>query len=198
MPAFLSLKHTSAYRHYRIEDFPQDRFVTEDFRHVLAGRSARDRLLDDHTCPVQHVLSVRDDGDVHTPILISLHEAMLLADDIRHEKKVTLHTFVPRQHPDAASFDNLTVLNEGRAFNPACLPWKIRVQLIMFAGQLWYHSLERATEVQKWLRMYPGCKKFFEVLASKVRLGGAAIEGTHLARLLDGEDLREEDFDWER
>jgi hypothetical protein len=107
---------------------------------------------------------------------------------------MTLHTFAPYQHLDTASLNNLTLHNEGRAFDPTSLSWDLHVQLIVFSSQLYFDSLKTANEVKKWLAQYPGCEKFIKVFASKDRHHGALIKGLHLGKILDREVLGQEEF----
>ena len=63
-----------------------------------------------------------------------------MSPKIRKSEAVTLHIYAPRQNPAYPSLDRLTLYNVSAATTPIEIPDNIRIQLGLFAGQLYLGS----------------------------------------------------------
>jgi hypothetical protein len=152
LPAFESLRTTSAITLYDLKQFPKDLLVTVDFARTVKLNSPSDRL-DSYQRPVQWILSVPVAYDSKTVrlIILSPFEANGLLPAIRQSSKVTLHVYSPRPTLGYRPLDSLDLYTVGRPFNKASLSRSSIVQLNLFAGQLYLRSYSEYIELCNFL-----------------------------------------------
>ncbi|KAL5423808.1 hypothetical protein PMIN04_003610 [Paraphaeosphaeria minitans] len=153
-------------------------------------------------------------------VIISPFEADKLLERIRISSHVTLHTYAPRCNKTCKPLDDLSLYPIGRPFNPD-ISRSLITQLNLFAGQVYFRSYEEYVETCEFLGLAsavtvdgqtvqsdgfvlpPSGKwnlsdspvRFLKDLVVNVRRGGEGIDKTHLGRMLEGEILKETEFD---
>ncbi|RDW69108.1 uncharacterized protein DSM5745_08868 [Aspergillus mulundensis] len=227
--AFQSLAMTTAKKHLDISEFPRDLLVTRDFERTILPFNGTTTVFDDYQRPVQWVLiswAYSEEGEpaVWKMLIISPYEANELHSDIRKSTSVTMHIYAPRQNRSFSPLDNLSLYTTPAMILPK-IPVLLRIQLNLFAGQLYISSYQEYREICDFLgvayytapegltvlsdgfileandgRALPGefqnsPLKFLKVLMSTIRKDGQEIDKTHLGKLLDGKLLFEADFD---
>ena len=141
-PAFLSLRHTSAFKSCETTAWPDDLLVTTDFAQTVQTRALRDGVVDSFLRPVQWVLSRKNGDGVRTKAVISPHEAQELLPLIRQCKMVILHVYSPRLSLSVRSLEDLSfcsipAIPESWSITPTLVS-----QLNLFAGQLYIRNYE--------------------------------------------------------
>ncbi|KAI9453949.1 hypothetical protein BJY52DRAFT_1427406 [Lactarius psammicola] len=195
--------------------------ATTDFAITTQGSSITD--LTDHLRPVNWVLSNRF-GKNSIVIVISPHEANELLPIIRKSGKVRLHVYAPRVTASMRSFSDLTFYSIPES--PArewTAPEHLRIELNLFAGQLYFDSKEQYQRVCVLLALHmahPGAKhvevdgfvpsayrtgerspfsvsviSMFKKL-TELRRKGMGFGGTDLGRVLDARPLSSEFESW--
>ncbi|KAJ5482287.1 hypothetical protein N7475_001099 [Penicillium sp. IBT 31633x] len=147
-------------------------------------------------------------------VIISPYEARCLLPDIRRSKCVTLHQYAPRQNFGFESLDRLSLYNIPEDSGKIDVPDDLRIQLNLFAGQLYLDSYPEYQPLCDYLglasvathdglcvdvdgfmregkqtRNSPFTKspvKFLKVLMSQIRKDGQDIDKTHIGRILNG------------
>jgi hypothetical protein len=75
-PAFLTLRHTTAFKSCETTAWPDDLLVTTDFAQTVHTQALRDGVIDSFLRPVQWVLTRKNgDGAKTKAVVISPHEA---------------------------------------------------------------------------------------------------------------------------
>ncbi|PSN72933.1 hypothetical protein BS50DRAFT_616434 [Corynespora cassiicola Philippines] len=225
IPAFQSLKSTSAAKHFNPEQFPIDLLVTADYARTVKmpsiARSTKSHISDSYHRPVQWVLSVPGMHGIQRLVVLSPAEVDKLWPKIRETSKVTLHLYAPRNNQVYEPLDELELFTAGRAFSPGCVPPTLSAQLNLFAGQLYFRSMEEYVQLCQFLGLASDAAKDGEVVSAdgfinppvgawglkkspvrflrevlvKVRREGEGADKTHLGRMLNGELLRPGDFE---
>jgi hypothetical protein len=239
MPAFQGLRNTSAAKHLNVSEFakhldvsglPPGLLVTSDFARTVKVPNLPSSSMDDYQRPVQWVLTAT--GTAHSfagqnrktvkhMIVISPYEANELHSKILKSKKVTLHIYAPRQNRIFSALDNLDLYPIPRADSVVFdIPTTVRIQLNLFAGQLYISSFDEYREICEFLGVayYAAPEgltvaadgfivapdramftrsplKFLKVLMSQIRKDGQEIDKTHVGKLLDGKLLAMDDFE---
>lgn len=143
VPAFRVLKDTTVAALFDVDRFPSDLLVTRDFaRTVKLPRPHGDgTALDAFQRPVQWVLTSTKSGTTAAHIVVlSPFEAQNLMPVLRSgppASKVELHLYAPRSSLAFWSLDGLDLYTVPAARHKAVLPHPLRLQLNLFAGQLY-------------------------------------------------------------
>lgn len=141
MPAFDTLRRTSAANHLDVDMFPKNVLVTADFARTVKKTATPGSLLDGYQRPVQWVLTSQPHSWEYI-IVISPYEAQALLPAIESSGKTTLHIYAPRPNLEIQPLDGLdryTVPSSSmRAMTP--IPIHLKTQLNLFAGQLYFSS----------------------------------------------------------
>ncbi|KAF1968390.1 hypothetical protein BU23DRAFT_514913 [Bimuria novae-zelandiae CBS 107.79] len=224
IPAFQTLKSTSAAIDFDLAQIPADLFVTADFvrtvKHTSKPSSAS-YLSDLYLRPVQCVLSVLVKGKSTRRLLIlSPFEADSVLPDIRQSLYATLHRYLPRTNKGYNPLDGLQLFNIGSSFSPESIDRSAVVQLNLFAGQLYFQSYDEYVELCDYLGLAytaikPGYTNDPEMFVSppigkwglkkspvkflrefvKIRQNRQGMEKTHLGKMLIGRALTRDDFE---
>ncbi|KAH8992967.1 hypothetical protein EDB92DRAFT_1796839 [Lactarius akahatsu] len=205
------------------EEWSPSPLATTDF--AITTRCSSVVRLSDYLRPVNWVLS-SGSGKDGTVIVISPHEANELLPIIRQSGKVRLHVYAPRVTASMRSFSDLAFYTITRS--PArelTAPAPLRIELNLFAGQLYFDSKEQYERVCELLALHmahPGAKRVevdgFVPLAYRtgegspfsvsvvsifkeltgLRRKGMGFGGTDLGRVLDARPLSSEFESWVR
>ena len=197
--------------------------ATKDF--AITTRGSGVGHLTDHLRPVNWILS-GGSGKNSVAIVISPHEANELLPTIRKSRRVRLHIYAPRVTTSMRSFSDLAFYTI--PLPPArnwAVPAHLRIELDLFAGQLYFDSREQYQRVCALLSLHmahPGATHV-EVdgfVASAYRTGksspfsvsvisvfkklielrrkGMGFGATDLGRVLDARPLGNEFESWVR
>lgn len=153
----MGLKNTSATKHLSVTQFPADLLVTRDFVHTVQIPGGLSSILDDYQRPVQWVLTSSATGSgnkraVKHMVIISPYEANKLKSDILMSSIVAMHLYAPRQNRSYSPLDNLDLYTfPPRALPVNNIPTTLRIQLNLFAGQLYISSFDEYREICKFL-----------------------------------------------
>ncbi|KAL3474851.1 hypothetical protein BJX99DRAFT_271463 [Aspergillus californicus] len=227
-PAFEALRNTSAATHLDMSQFPSELLVTDDFAKTVQ-KSTGVSMFDAYQRPVQWVLTsnIRSPPNrktVKSMIIISPYEANALHPEILLSRVVTMHMYAPRQNRSFLSLDKLVLYNVPPGSAATDIPTTLRIQLNLFAGQLYIASFDEYRETCKFLGVASTTTpagmtvaadgfimasnqqskttsftqsplKFLQLLMSQIRKDGQAIDKTHLGKLVDGKLLCMNDFE---
>lgn len=141
-PAFKSLKDTSVNRLFNMCQLNDGGLlVTAGFTSTVVG-SGKSFQSDSYQNPVQYLLSNAAPGGeaVEKLLVISQYEAYKLLPDILKHRSVALHIYTPRCKFVYDALDNLDFFTVSNSRTPFAIPSKLRVQLNLFAGQLYFSS----------------------------------------------------------
>lgn len=229
IPAFQGLKNTSATKHLSVTQFPADLLVTRDFVRTVQISGGVSSILDDYQRPVQWLLTSSANGSgnkrvVKHMVIISPYEANKLKSDILVSSTVAMHLYAPRQNRGYSPLDGLDLYTFPTSALPVNdIPATLRIQLNLFAGQLYISSFDEYREVCNFLGLASTTTidgmivaadgfiqvaanskqlstfkssplKFLRVLMSQIRRDGQEIDKTHLGNILDGKLLSVGDF----
>lgn len=217
IPAFESLKFSSAAKYLNLAQFPKELLATKDFWRTvkLTGSS------DFYERSVQWILTHFDAQSRMQMIIISPFEAQELLPLVKKNRKVTLHLYLPRPNLQFKPLDDLNLFTQGAPFTPGTVPSRLITQLNLFSGQLYMSSYKEYTGVCDFLGLaWKAAEdgetvradgfivprfwgegfnhspvKFLKVLISGIRRNCRSIEKTHVGRMLNTEQLEEADFD---
>ncbi|KAL4884182.1 hypothetical protein BJY04DRAFT_225986 [Aspergillus karnatakaensis] len=222
MPAFESFRKTSAAKYLNVSEFGPGLLVTQDFARTVKMPKGPSSTLDDYQRPVQWILTsvVKSKWNVHHMVIISPFEANELHSKVQKSKApVALHSYAPRQNRSYSPLDKLdlyTVSCTEQAF--LIIPTFLRVQLNIFAGQLYISSFQEYLEICDALGLSSSTApegvtvaadgfilqenapftqsplRFLRSLMSQIRRDGQEIDKTHFGKILDGKLLGQDDF----
>ncbi|KAJ5794287.1 hypothetical protein N7457_000886 [Penicillium paradoxum] len=230
-PAFSSLARTSVSSAMDLDFLSTGLLVTTDFAttvsdpHRLEGENGS---LDAFQRPIRWILtsSTSPSSDnvrrVIQMIIISPFEAEHLLPAIRQSTCVTLHQYAPRQNFAFDSLDRLTLYNVPGDLGIIEIPDGLRIQLNLFAGQLYLGSYSEYQRLCDFLGMASVATygtvpvdadgwildkhrrpespfdqspvKFLKILMSQIRKDSRNIARTHVGRILNGMLLLPSDF----
>lgn len=225
-PAFKSLQKTSAASFLDVAQFPSDLLVTNDFATTIKEQKGSSFISDSYQRPVQWILTscrVPDSSSrrvAQAVVIISPYEANHLLPKIRKSEAVTLHMYAPRQNLAFSSLDSLTLYNVPATPAPIEIPDIIKIQLNLFAGQLYFASYREYQELCDFLgvayfKTPKGLAvaddgfilggngkttfsrsplKFLEDFMSQVRKECQEIDKTHIGKIVAGGILCPSDF----
>ncbi|KAH9033523.1 hypothetical protein EDB85DRAFT_2144913 [Lactarius pseudohatsudake] len=205
------------------EEWSPSPLATTDF--AITTRCSSVVRLSDYLRPVNWVLS-SGSGKDGTVIVISPYEANKLLPIIRQSGKVRLHVYAPRVTASMRSFSDLAFYTiSGSPVREWTAPAPLRIELNLFAGQLYFDSKEQYERVCELLALHmahPGAKHVevdgFVPLAYRtgerspfsvsvvsifkeltgLRRKGMGFGGTDLGRVLDARPLSSEFESWVR
>lgn len=224
MPAFMTLKDTSAAVHFDVSEFSCAILATEDFAKTLNEPFAPGSYSDSFLKPVQWILT---DQREDTVVVVSAYEVQQLLPAIEQSQHVTLRLYHPLVSPRDESFDNLNLYNMSKVKVPRKTPRHTLSRLNQFAGQLYLSSFEDYVQLCESLGLAwkpvndqvmleadgfipldlkegdfvnkSGLSKspvqFMKILMGKIRQGSEHIEKTHIGKILDGVRLLDSEFD---
>lgn len=225
IPAFETLRGTSAAIHLDVAQFPRDLLVTADF-----ARTVKTSFISDaYQRPVQWIITSAggdefDNETVRHMVIISPYEAQELMPKIKISKFATLHIYAPRQNQAFPALDTLDLYSVSARPEPPILPRHLIVQLNLFAGQLYLGSFEEYIELcdllgLAWDKTQEGVAadgfilkggsdggksrctfthspvKFLKVLMTKIRRNCEGVDKTDMGKILDGRLLLRSDFE---
>jgi hypothetical protein len=215
IPAFQSLRNSTAAECFDVSQFPQDLLVTVDFSKTVQIITT-EFISDFYQQPVQWILT--STGDSANMIIISPFEAQKLRGEIKEQKRVMMHLYSPRSNIKYYSLDALNLFTEGASFEVTRIPQYLTIQLNLFAGQLYFDTYKEYTEYcdflsLAWIALEDDSTKvqsdgfilsgktfkkspvqFFKILMSKIRRNCQAIDKTHLGKVLEGQLLEALEF----
>ncbi|KAF4259859.1 hypothetical protein KXW81_000287 [Aspergillus fumigatus] len=147
-PAFEALRNTLAARYLDVSQFPLGLRVTTDFATTIQFWEGSSSLSDAYQRPVQWVLthsiydSTSGKRNASHVIIISPYEAMHLLPEVRRLTGATIHLYAPRQHLSFVPLDWLDLYNIPSRPDPIDIPDDLKIQLNLFAGQLYIASYD--------------------------------------------------------
>lgn len=158
MPAFTALMDTSAAKHLDVFLFPKDVMVTADFAKTVKKSAVGGFTSDAYQRPVQWILSTQPHSWEHV-VVISPYEAQELLPVISKGSATTLHVYSPRPNQEIRPLDTLDLYTvpSSRVEQVSSVPLLYRVQLNLFAGQLYFKSFEEYAELCRICRL--SCKQ---------------------------------------
>ncbi|GFG19284.1 hypothetical protein IFM5058_09909, partial [Aspergillus udagawae] len=228
-PAFEALRNTSAARYLDVSQFPSGLRVTADFATTIQLRKGSSCLSDTYQRPVQWVLthsiydSTSGKRNASQVMIISPYEAMHLLPEVRRSTGATIHLYAPRQNLSFVPLDRLDLYNIPSRPDSIDIPDDLKMQLNLFAGQLYIASYREYLTLCDTLGVASVATpenfsvaadgfilrgnvtskstfsqsplKFLKVLLSQIRKDGQDISKTHMGKILDGKLLELRDFD---
>ncbi|KAK1139791.1 hypothetical protein N8T08_011188 [Aspergillus melleus] len=207
-----------------VSQFPPELLVTTDFAKTIQT-SKRSSVSDHYLRPVQWVLTSSIDGPSNKEvakhvIIISPFEANELFSDIQTSRAVVLHLYSPRQNRTFPALDKLDLYNT--PVTNVELPMSCKIQLNLFAGQLYISSYDEyvaicaflgvaaagvpegqaiaadgfivASEGLSGTTFTQSPLKFLGILMSQFRKEGQKIDKTHVGKILDGKAISMDEF----
>lgn len=222
-PAFEVFKHTSVAKYPVLSQFPNQLLVTNDFAETV-WMPVKSSYLDHYQRPVEWVLTSRDrsSSKIKHMIVISPHEANELLSEVQKSELVTMHLYAPRQNLSLPALDDLGLYIVSSNLATFKIPRVLKIQLNLFAGQLYASSYDDYLQLCKFLgvsstkttsdyevaadgfilakgelsiRTFTQSPlKCLKTLMSQIRKDGQEISKTHLGKILDGKLLYPSDF----
>ena len=195
--------------------------ATADFCNTIEPAS-REGRMEQYLCPVQWVLSGKNNLD-RVLVLLSPFEADYLMPDIRASKYVHLHVYTPRTSKHMRPADDLMFCSIPPVPDNWTPPWDLIDQLNVFAGQLYLRNYESYLWLRRFLGIQtkdlpknvgtavrrnlvtPGVLEeigdtFTDsplpsvMMLLAIRRRGLPFAETHMGRILQGQQLTEEDI----
>jgi hypothetical protein len=221
--AFTTLADTTASNGvFKADQFPSWLKVSLDFATVLKGNTRLQDKKDFYKRRVCHILTAARDGLITEMLLISPFEAEKLYSSVKASRIVAMHIYAPRQNRMYAPTDDLSLHVIPESARNRRLPPRLRMELNLFAGQLYFDSFKEYTDVCTYLgiawnnsfanadadgfinrgeNIVHGCLNaetspiaFLKSFITNVRCFGGNIDKTHVGKMLSGEFLTESDF----
>lgn len=222
LPVFTTLEKSSAAT-CDADVWSPSILATADFCTTIKPESAQG-TMDQYLRPVQWILSRQQDHD-QVLVLLSPFEADRLLPDIRASECVRLHVYAPRTSQRMKPSDDLRLYSIPPLPFDWTPPWTLIDQLNVFAGQLYLRDytsylrlcrflgvpnsttdLPNDTAIQRNLFNIPGSFEEMEITFSgsplhsvmallAIRSRGRPFAQTHMGKILQGQILREKDFE---
>lgn len=163
MPAFQALRDTTAALTFDTAQFPSDVLVTTDFATTVEKSTTGNFVSDAYQRPVQWILSSHRQGEgehwQHL-VIISPYEAQKLLPQIQTSKYITLHTYAPRPSQGFEPIDGLDLYTVPSSSSSLSwdmqrfpLPVNLKLQLNLFAGQLYLRDYDEYVALCRMLRL---------------------------------------------
>ena len=197
--------------------------ATADFCRTIQPESTTG-TMDQYLRPVQWILSRRKMDHDHILVILSPFEADRLMPDIRASAYVHLHVYAPRTSQRMKPSDDLKLYSIPPLPSDWTPPWTVIDQLNVFAGQLYLsdytsylrlcrfldvstkEKLPKDTDIRRNLFNIPGSFEEMEITFSgsplpsvmallAIRTRGRPFAHTHMGKILQGQLLREKDFE---
>ena len=129
-------------------------WVTNDFARTIEKTRGKKStsMLDDFLRPVEWILS--STKQPHLVVILSPFEANQLIDGIRQSDSVTLHTYGARTSRMMGSFEDLRSFMVPHRDDLPPFPCKVINELNLFAGQLYFRSMDAYEETCRMLGLY--------------------------------------------
>lgn len=146
VPAFMTLKNTSAAPFLDVSQFPSDLLVTKDFATTVKESPGLRFTAEAFQRPVRWILTsskrMSHTGKrvVTNMIIISPFEAERVIDHVKQSNTTTLHDYTPRQNKSIPRFDRLTLYNVSQSPSEVEVPDTLRIMLNLFGGQRYLES----------------------------------------------------------
>jgi hypothetical protein len=220
--SFLTLRNTSAAEQFDMNQFPSGVLTTADYARTVKLR-AENSCADCYQRPIQWILISADEcGVVEHLVIISPHEAQELMVKIMESSRVVLHLYAPQSNLSFPGLDALKLYSVPTSGVDWKLPPYLRLQLNLFAGQLYFRSFDDYKQTCEILSLAwqppeegstvaadgfvvqgikcPNSKfkrspvKCLKVLLATIRRDCQDIGKTHWGRVLGGEILEKTDF----
>ncbi|KAJ7574857.1 hypothetical protein C8J56DRAFT_462654 [Mycena floridula] len=130
-------------------------FVTRDFRRTVQEPNVKD--VHDYLRPVNWVLQGKSAGGIQDApiVIISPFEANTLLPRIRNSSNVQLHSYAPRVLGEMKSFDDFDFYCIPANRLPTIPSLRMRTELNLFAGQLYFSSFEAYKDLCRYLQVLP-------------------------------------------
>ncbi|KAG9237428.1 hypothetical protein BJ875DRAFT_370034 [Amylocarpus encephaloides] len=138
LPAFETLRQTTASASFEEFSWPDTLLVTADFAKTI--KATKDDNLDSFLRPVHWVISSKTSRDIEF-VIVSPFEAHELLPEIRQFKRVTLHVYSPRLCSSAPSLEYMSfcpIPSLPGVWTPPAIGQLVN----LFAGQLYIQSYE--------------------------------------------------------
>jgi hypothetical protein len=222
LPAFQTLKNTSAAQHVDMTQLPTDLIATLDYMETIQS-NGNTGCNDSYQRPTEWVLTSHGVGKrTRHLVLISPHEAQELLPKLRTSTCVVLHLYSPRLNPAYPALDGLTLFTVPQLPEGWQLRNDLRLQLNLFSGQLYFNSLQdyrdtcdmlslswKSTEddgtvqADSFIKYNVGDTRyrfttspvqFLKVFLTKIRRDCNTIDRSHWGRVLAGDILTEKEF----
>ncbi|KJK78542.1 hypothetical protein H634G_06240 [Metarhizium anisopliae BRIP 53293] len=224
--AFTSLSDTTAALQFDLRNFPSQLKVSKDFANVVretAGTSQE--RCDLFKRPIHHILTTAGErGMITNMLIISPYEAESLYKMIEKSKTTKLHIYAARQNSSYMPVDDLDLYTIPTSPIKRRVPLHLKIELNLFAGQLYFASFKEYTdvctylgiawndtftntdsdgfiirgkggdEVPDYLNLATSPIPFLKSFITNVRHYGNNISKTHVGKMLNGEFLTESDF----
>ena len=218
------LQSSSAAPHLHKRAFSPNIYVTTDFARTVQVKSKF--MPDVYQRSVHWILTSRDSIDpnqIGEIVIISPFEAEVLLPIITRQRVLTLHQYSIRSSIGFLPLDRLDLFIEGAPWNPDSLPTHLRMQLNLFAGQLYLYSYKEYLEFCDYLGIVSApppsdvtvyadgflglhCTgpfqhspiTFCKILFVTIRRHGQQAEKTHIGRIMNGDLLTEKDFEHQK
>lgn len=140
LPAFMTLKTTSAANHLDVSEFSNDILVTQDFAATVDGDFGLDTNADAFQKPVQWILTTQRDPSIL--LIVSPYEVQQLLPAIEQSLHTTLHIYSPRVNLGHEPIDDLDLYKVSRVKEADRTPISRHAIscLGLFSGQLYLSS----------------------------------------------------------
>jgi len=172
LPAFETLRGSSAGALFDVSQFSSDLLVTADFARTVRVPS-RAYFLDGFFRSVQHILTTTEGTDsiVKVLVIISPFEAQELLKVIKQHKSVTLHLYSARFSLESTPLDELDIFVQGKEFSSEQLSGRLVILLNLFAGQIYVKSHAEYEAICKYLGLAHQLASMDSVVGSDGFLG---------------------------
>jgi hypothetical protein len=162
VPAFATLSNTRASEKFNLRSWPSGLLATNDFATTV--QTTKHQKQDQFIRPVQWILTC---PKFNVMAIISPLEANEIFPLIRSQTKITLHVYSPRIKDSMAPLDDLKYCAVPSRFASDPPPdLNLRIQLNLFAGQLYFKDREEIESVCRFLGLaYRAPKKDIKVAA---------------------------------
>lgn len=154
VPAFETLRGTTAAAYLDPRLFPRDVLVTGDFARTIKGNETSGSVSDAYQRPVHWILTSQGSERRHV-VVISPHEAQVLLPELQKSRMTTLHVYSARPSQEFKPLDNLDLYSvPSSPTEPHIpLPLHLRAQMNLFGGQLYLSSMDEYVQLCEMLRL---------------------------------------------
>ncbi|OAR01441.1 hypothetical protein LLEC1_04033 [Akanthomyces lecanii] len=140
LPAFMTLKTTSAANHLDVSEFSSNILVTQDFAATVNGALSLDTTADAFQKSVQWILTTQRDPSIL--VIVSPYEVQQLLPAIHQSLHTTLHIYSPRVNLGHEPIDDLNLykVSQVQEAERQPIPRHAISCLGLFSGQLYLSS----------------------------------------------------------
>ncbi|KAL3491514.1 hypothetical protein BJX62DRAFT_237112 [Aspergillus germanicus] len=151
LPAFEALRNTSAAKFFNLSEFPNTLMVTTDFARTIEMPSGLG-VSDSYQRPVEWIVTSHTTDTVNRRtvkymVIVSPFEANHLHADISESDYTMMHVYAARQNGNFSSLHDLKLYTVPTVSDALDLPISLRIQLNLFAGQLYIASFEEDRQI---------------------------------------------------